>query len=161
MICWSDVCFDVFFIVCLGMHSLVFTCLVALAPDRNDSDLKSGLCLSVVSTPRHGNTFAFKPRPLNPHFFWCPIVPVHVSMYVLMWVFKCVLPNALMYVLINVPMYVLINALMYVLIKVLMTLRPCTLFSVMEIKQYTRDWLRRHVTKHNDTQQNDTQPKNK
>jgi hypothetical protein len=120
MICWSDVCFDVFFIVCLGMHSLVFTCLVALATDRNDSDLKSGLCLSVVSTPRHVNTFAFKPRPLYPQFFWCPIVPVHVSMYVLMWVFKCVLPNALMYVLINVPMYVLINALMYVLIKVLM-----------------------------------------
>jgi hypothetical protein len=50
------------------MHSLVFTCLVALPSDRNDSDLKSGLCLSVVSTPRHGNTFAFKPRPLNPHF---------------------------------------------------------------------------------------------
>ena len=112
MICWSDVCFDVFFIVCLGMHSLVFTCLVALATDRNDSDLKSGLCLSVVSTPRHGNTFAFKPRPLYPHFFWCPIVPVHVSMYVLMWVFKCVLTNALMYVLINVLMSVLMNVLL-------------------------------------------------
>ncbi len=69
MIWWSDVCFDVSFNVCLGMASLVFPCLVALPTDRNDSDLQSGLCLSVVSTPRHGNTFAFKLRPLFPHFF--------------------------------------------------------------------------------------------
>jgi hypothetical protein len=57
VMCWCA------FNVSVVMASLAFPCLVALPTDRNDSHLKWGLCLSVVSTPRHGNTFEF--------MFWC------------------------------------------------------------------------------------------